>query len=102
MLWLNLKTKYKPALGILILRKKTCELVTGFVGSLGPLLLHCVIVLLAMADPVPILENFVVDSLEVTEGCQTICYFVSLAVPDIIAVLPFINQQISKYLAFTI
>lgn len=51
----------------------------GSGGLLDHFLLHCVVVLLAMADTVPILENFVVDSLEVTEGCQTICYFVSLA-----------------------
>lgn len=55
-------------MGILILRKKTCESVWGWRALLDHFLLYCgVVVLLAMAE-IDLILDVVFDSLEVTES----------------------------------
>lgn len=66
MLQLNLKTKNKPELGALIPRKKMCELVVGSVVSVVALL-WWIIVWLALAEAVLIVESFMIDFFEVIE-----------------------------------
>lgn len=66
MLQLNLKTKNKPELGTLIPRKKMCELVVGSVVSVVALL-WWIVVWLALAEAVLIVESFMIDFFEVIE-----------------------------------
>ena len=68
MLQLNLKIKNKPELRILIPRVKKC--VSWLLGQwylLFHYLVHWIVVLLAIAEAVLIVESFMIDIFEVTE-----------------------------------
>lgn len=69
MLQLNLKTKNKPELGILIPRgkKKCVNWLLGQWHLLFYYLVCWVVVLLAIAEAVLIVESFMIDIFEVTE-----------------------------------